>query len=125
MNLIVVTIKDSDDWDTHKDLYQYAFNNYISYKIVKKSNFQVIGDKYYKGTFYIKEDIYITIKKDTKEQIIGKIVLEKKKNYKNNDKVGEYKIYLETELIKKVPIYIKNVKNRKNKILKNIIGEMI
>mgnify|MGYP003291817297 CR=1 FL=1 len=26
MNLIVVTIRDSDDWNTHKELYNYAFS---------------------------------------------------------------------------------------------------
>ena len=30
INLIVVTIKDSDDWNTHKSLYEKVFNNYFS-----------------------------------------------------------------------------------------------
>ena len=34
LNLIVVTIKDSDDWNTHKSLYEEAFNNYKSYLIL-------------------------------------------------------------------------------------------
>ena len=124
MNLIVVTIRDSDDWNTHKSLYQYAFNNYKSYRVLKKNNFDVIGDNYYQGTFYIKEDIYITLKKEELGSLIGKIVLEKKKNYKNNDKVGEYQIYLNTLLITKVPIYIKNIKKKRN-ILKESIGGKI
>ena len=41
MNFIVVTIRDSDDWNTHKELYQYAFENYTSYLILKKSKFNI------------------------------------------------------------------------------------
>ena len=120
MNFIVVTIRDSDDWNTHKDLYQYAFHNYVSYRVLRKNNFNIIGDTYYQGAFYIKEDTYITLKKEQLGNLIGKIILEKKKIYKSNDKVGEYQIYLDNLLLKRVPIYIKNVKH--TKILKNKIG---
>ena len=124
MNLIVVTIRDSDDWNTHKTLYQYAFNNYISYRILKKSNFKVIGDKYYKGNFYIKNDVYLTFKKNELGNLIGKIVLEKKKNYKNNDQVGEYQIYLNKLLMHKEPIYIRNISKIKKRILSSN-GELL
>ena len=90
MNLVVVTIKDSDDWNTHKSLYQYAFNNYKTYRVLKKNNFKVIGDNYYNGIFYIKKDVYLSFKKEELGNLIGKIILEKKNKYKENDQVGEY-----------------------------------
>ena len=107
MDLIVVTIRDSDDWNTHKSLYQYAFNNYTSYRVLKKNKFKVIGDNYYKGNFYINNDVYLMFKKEETGNLVGKILLEKKKNYKSNDRVGEYQIYLNQKLIYKEPIYIK------------------
>ena len=61
MNLIVVTIRDSDDWNTHKGLYNYAFSNYVAYRVLNKRTFEVIGDTYYNGNFYIKNDIYIPL----------------------------------------------------------------
>lgn len=58
MNLIVVTIRDSDDWNTHLDLYNYAKENYIGYRVLNKSKFRVYGDKYYqKDKLYISKDI--------------------------------------------------------------------
>ena len=111
MKLIVVTIRDSDDWNTHKNLYKYAFNNYKSYRLIKKGNLKVIGDTHYKGNFYIKNDIYIPIKNTDNINLIGKILLHKKDKYKNNTKVGEYQIYLNELLIYKEPIYIKKVGN--------------
>lgn len=117
MNFIVVTIKDSDDWNTHKELYNYAFSNYTAYKVLDKKNFNVIGDTYYKGDFYIKNNIYIPFKNKELRNLIGKIELEKKKKYKNNDLVGKYLIFLDDELLYEENIYIKNISKKKKSIL--------
>ena len=117
MNLIVVTIKDSDDWNTHKDLYNYAFSNYIAYRVLNKSNFKVVGDTYYDADFYIKNDIYIPFKKTEIGNLIGKIQLEKKQNYKNKDKIVQYLIYLDNTLLYKEPIYISNIRKKRKTLL--------
>ena len=122
MNFIVVTIKDSDDWNTHKDLYNYAFSNYVAYRILNKKTFDIIGDKYYNGAFYIKNDIYLPFKKTEVGNLIGKIELEKKKKYKNNDKVGEYLIFLDKTLLYKESIYIDKVGKRNKGILEVLKG---
>ena len=122
MDLIVVTIKDSDDWNTHKSLYLYAFDNYKTYRVLKKNSFKVIGDNYYKTDFYIKNDVYLSLKKEEVGNLIGKIVLEKKEKYKENDQVGEYLIYFNEKLMQKEPIYIKNVKKTKKRLLLTKIG---
>ena len=124
MNFIVVTIRDSDDWNTHKDLYQYAFDNYVSYRVLNKRQFEVIGDNYYNGEFYIKNNIDLIFKKNESASLIGKILLEKKKNYKNNDKVGEYLIYLDSKLLYREDIYIKKVGKKKGSILDRLKGKV-
>ena len=106
MNLIVVTIRDSDDWNTHIELYNYAFSNYTSYKVLNKNNFNVIGDTYYNNNLYIKEDLYIPLKNNEKGSLISKIKLEKLKNYKPNDKVGYIEIYIDDELLATKEIYV-------------------
>ena len=113
MNLIVVTIRDSDDWNTHIELYNYAFSNYTSYKVLNKNNFNVIGDTYYNNNLYIKEDLYILLKNNEKGSLISKIKLEKLKNYKQNDKVGYIEIYIDDELLATKDIYVN--KNDENK----------
>lgn len=116
MNLVVVTIRDSDDWNTHLELYNYAKDNYIAYKVLNKNKFKVIGDTYYQdGAFYIKNDVYIPLKKSEKKSLISHIILEKKKKYKTDDKVGINQIYLGDNLLYEEDIYIieKN-KNKKN-----------
>lgn len=106
MNLIVVTIRDSDDWNTHIELYNYAFSDYTSYKVLNKDNFNVIGDTYYNNNLYIKEDLYIPLKNSETGMLISKIKLEKLKNYKQDDKVGYIEIYIDDELLATKDIYV-------------------
>lgn len=112
INLIVVTIKDSDDWNTHKTLYEKIFDNYINYKVLNKNTFKVEKDSYY-DSLYIKDDIYITMKKEETYNLISHIKLEKKEYYKDGDRVGTNYIYLDDTLVNEVPVYAK--KENKNK----------
>ena len=107
MNLIVVTIRDSDDWNTHIQLYNYAKDNYNGYKVLNKDRFNVIGDTYYKeSSFYIKNDVYLPLNKDEKGSLINHIILEKKENYNTDDKVGVNQIYLNDTLLYEEDIYV-------------------
>ena len=124
MHFIVVTIRDGDDWNTHKDLYNYAFSEYMAYRVLNKRTFDVIGDSYYNGDFYIKNDVYIPFKKTEVGNLVGKIELEKKKEYKNDTKVGRYLIYLDEELLYQENIYIDNVKRTKKSIL-GVLKEIV
>ena len=122
MSLIVVTIRDSDDWNTHIELYNYAKDNYYAYRVLNKNKFKVYGDNYYKDAlFYIKNNIYIPLKKSETKSLISHIKLDKKKNYQNNTVVGVDQIYLGKELIYEEDIYITKNKNiAKESILSKI-----
>jgi len=105
MNFVVVTIKDSDDWNTHTSLYEYAFNNYQRIKVLDKNSFTVIGDDYY-DKLYIKNDVYVTLKKEIKEELINHIKLEKKAVYLSGMIVGTSNIYLGDQLIAQENVYV-------------------
>lgn len=125
MNLIVVTIRDSDDWNTHIELYNYAFSNYTSYKVLNKDNFNVIGDTYYNNNLYIKEDLYIPLKNSETGMLISKIKLEKLKNYKQNDKVGYIEIYIDDELLATKDIYVNKTEDDKTQSFWSKLWEWI
>ena len=116
INLIVVTIKDSDDWNTHKTLYENIFNNYINYKVLNKNTFKIEKESYY-DYLYIKDDIYITMKQDETHDLISHIKLEKKENYKDGEQVGTNYIYLDDILIHKVPIYARKENKKKTETI--------
>ncbi|MBQ6494863.1 MAG: D-alanyl-D-alanine carboxypeptidase [Bacilli bacterium] len=107
MDLIVVTIRDSDDWNTHKSLYNMAFKKYKAYKFLDKNNFNITGNNFYKGSFYIKNDVYIPVLEDELSNISGKVILDIIDNYKTGDRVGYYEISLDKNILYKEDIYIK------------------
>ena len=119
MNLVVVTINDSDDWNTHKSLYESAFNTYKSIKVLNKNNFQVLKDDYY-DKLYIKNDVYLTLKKGESKSLISHIKLEKKKNYQDGDKVGTNYIYLGDKLVHTEDIYAKKITKKESSIISKI-----
>ena len=45
IDLIVVTLKDQDDWNTHKSLYKKSFFEYKNYKFINKNKFSIEKDK--------------------------------------------------------------------------------
>jgi len=116
MDLIVVTLRDSDDWNTHLDLYEYAKNNYISYKVLNKSKFKIENDNYFKGNLYIKNDVYIPFKKSETDSLISHIKLYKIKDYNNGDVVGTNQIIYKDEVIYEEDIYIDKEVKRKEKL---------
>lgn len=118
LNLVVVTLKDSDDWNTHKSLYEYAFDNYKSYNILNKKTFSIPKDKYY-DSLYIKNDVSIILNINETKNVISHIKLEKKKHYKNNEKVGTSYIYVGKKLVHKEDIYARKT-NKKESIFKRI-----
>ena len=118
LNLVVVTIKDSDDWNTHKSLYEYAFDNYKSYNILNKKTFSIPKDKYY-DSLYIKNDVSIILNINETKNVISHIKVEKKKHYKNNEKVGTSYIYVGKKLVHKEDIYARKT-NKKESIFKRI-----
>ena len=119
INLVVVTIKDSDDWNTHKTLFEKTFNNYKSYKVLNKKNFSVLGDTYY-DELYIKNNLSLTLKKDETKSLVSHIKLEKIKNYQTGTRVGVAYIYLGNTLIHEEEIYAKRVNNSQLKLIDKI-----
>ena len=114
MNLIVVTIRDSDDWNTHLELYNYAKDNYDSYKVLNKDKFVLPGESFYTNDIlYIKKDVYIPLKNNETKSLTSHIILDKKNSIKDNEKVGVIKIYLDNNIIDEEDIFI--IKNNKKK----------
>lgn len=119
INLVVVTIKDSDDWSTHKTLFEETFSNYKSYKVLNKKTFSIPGDSYY-DKLYIKNDLSLTLKKNETKSLVSHIKLEKLKNYHSGDKVGVNYIYLGDTLIHKEDIFAEKITNKPSKLITKI-----
>lgn len=97
-NLIVVTLNDYDDWNTHQKLYEYAFNNYQRYLILNKDTFELTTD-YYVDLLYIKNNYYYPLLPSELEAVSITAKVFKSKHYQNQDKVGELEVYFKDQLI--------------------------
>ena len=120
-NLIVVTFKDSDRFNTHEYLYEKNFDKYDKYQILDKYNF-FINEKYYKKYhLYIKNDFYMLLSENEKKDLLIDINLAKNKIIKNDEQVGYVLIKLKNNVIHNEPIYI-SIKENKLKKIKTILS---
>jgi len=96
LNLTIVTLDDSNTYENHQQLYENIYKNYIGYKIIDDKNFDL--DRKY----YIKESFSYPLTTKEKENIK---VLTKIDKSLSGDKKGQVEVYLYDKLIKKIPIY--------------------
>lgn len=107
MNLIAVTLNDSNDWEDHITLYKKADNKYQKLTILNKNDFEIIDDTIYaKDELYINNNVSKVIAKEDIKNLKIKYILAK--TIPKSNKIGEANIYLHNQLIAKEDIYIKN-----------------
>lgn len=104
-DLLIVTMKDKDRFNTHKKLYEEYFDKYDKYKVLDKYTFVIKEDYYKKYHLYIKDDVYLMLSKDELDKVNVNIELIKKKHVKSGDIVGKAKIYVKDNFVTDVNIY--------------------
>lgn len=111
LNLVVVTLNDGNDFEDHKNLFEYGFENYKNYEILKEGIIEVSDDEYYRHyDLYIKNSFSYPLSEEEETQIVIKIELEKDRSLKNNSKVGKAIVYLADKVIHTEDIYLKKEK---------------
>lgn len=108
-----VSIKDSNHYDSQKELYEYIYAKYRRYKIVDKNHFS-FDEEYYKDKLYIKEDFFYPLTEDELTKVKTLVKITKLQNYKNNEKVGIIEIKLNDEVIKTIDVFVNSKKKKKN-----------
>ena len=108
LNLTVVTIQDGSDFSDHEKLYEEAFNSYKNYQILNSGSISILGEDYYKNNeLYLKNDFTYPLTDSEKETINLKFELEKKRDYKNDDQVGNVQIHVGDKIVHTEDIYVK------------------
>lgn len=106
LRLTTVTLNDSSEYETHKNLYKYIYNKYHKYKIIDKRNFTINKD-FFKDKLYLKNSFSYPLSKDELDKIKTIVKITKLKGYKNNSQVGKIDILLGNRKIGIVKIYVK------------------
>lgn len=108
LNLVAVTLNDGNDFADHKNLFEEAFSKYTNYEIIKAGDITIPGETYYENnTLYLNNSYTYPFANEEKQSIKLKYNLNKLRNYKNNDKVGNIEIYIADEKINDFPIYVR------------------
>ncbi len=119
-NLIVVSLKDTDRFNTHEYLYEKYFNEYNKYQILDKYTFFVNEKNYNKYHLYIKNDFNMLMKENEIKDLVLEINLIKNKKIKSETEVGYISIKLKNKIIHNEPIYAIE-KESKIKKIKSIL----
>lgn len=112
-NLIVSTIKESDKFNLHKNLYEKYFKEYEKYQILNSYTFNIKDNKHKDYYFYIKNDFNMLLKKDELNKVNLKVTIN---NNIVNDIVGSVNVYIDKEIIHSEPLYAININKKKNMI---------
>ena len=116
INLVAVTLNDGNDFNDHKELFEYGFNNYISYQILKKGNINIYDDDYYNDyDLYIKNNYSYLFNNNEKSEIKLKFILEKNRKFNDNDCIGKVIIYKNDVEIHSENIFLKSKNRKKDK----------
>lgn len=108
LTLTVVTLNDSDIYETHKSLYEKMFTQYKNYVVVNKNTFPIVTKTNNKNA-YIKENITYPIKDSEKDNLNIKVILYEEKQ---NNIIGELKAYYKDDEINSIKIYEKEQKSK-------------
>ena len=104
VNLIAVTFVDSDDFNTHKRLYEYGFDTYKKYLIINKKNLKIKGY----NNVYVKNNYYYLLKQGEYKNISTEAIIDRKE-----DKLGYISVKFNDKEIHREPLYIdKNYKKK-------------
>lgn len=109
INLTVVTLREKDDFNKHKEKYEYIFSNYKKEKVLNKK---------IKNDLCIKNDFYMLLKKDELKKVKINI-------YETNDAINRYG-YISVSLDNK-EYYKENLIKCENKdnIIKKFVKKII
>lgn len=116
LNLVVVTLNDGNDFSDHRNFYEEAFNNYLSYKILEPGDINVYDENYYVNSqLYINEGFSYPLLKTEKNNLYLKIELNRKENFNNGDVVGSVHVINDDKTLFTTNVFIKEYKIKKLK----------
>lgn len=121
LNLIVVTLNDGNDFENHKELYEYGFNNYEMVKVFDKDNMTLPNKK-----IYALDDYFYPLTNQEKKLITIDYKIKEKDNYKYEEEVGSAIVKLSGKTIHEEKLYISVKENstKKNSWFSKLIDKL-
>lgn len=100
MDLISVTLNDSQDWEDHINLFNRSFKDFKMTKIIKKGKVEGVKEKHFKNSLYVESDFVYPLTEQEQKEVRLKIeLLDQKKEWKKKMRSGE-------EVVGKIDVYV-------------------
>ncbi len=115
LNLVVVTLNDGNDFEDHKNLFDYGFDNYYHYKILTKGNLMLTENLYKNYDLSLENDYDYTLAKDDKVYL-NFVLSDKPKE----GKTGTAKVFINDKLVHQEDIYASKIKKKKMSFFERI-----
>lgn len=126
LNLVVVTLNDGNDFEDHKDLHQYGFDNYKSYTILSKGNINIYDETYYQNEqLYVNNEFKYPLLDSEKDNITLKFELEKKQDFQENDSIGRVRILVGEKQVYEDNVFVKKKNIEKHQNIFQRIGSWL
>lgn len=114
MDLIAVTLNDSNDWNDHIAMYEYGFKNYEMTEILPKGTIDLGKKTPYDGHLFVKYSFVYPATSNEMNQFRINFQLNNISLKQKSGVVGNAAILLDGNVIKKIPIYYeKKVEEKK------------
>jgi len=117
MELIAVTLNDSNDWKDHIAMYESGFNGFDMAEIITKGKINITKNKYYKNHLYVKKTMVYPATSEEMNLFTVKYKLNKPDELRDEtpmtDKiVGKASVYLDGRVVMETPIYYQDHPDR-------------
>ncbi|MFJ8527156.1 D-alanyl-D-alanine carboxypeptidase family protein [Bacillus sp. NPDC094106] len=99
LDLIVVTLNASNDWDDHMYLFDQGFKQYKLTKVLGQGALSELKEKKYANHVYTKNDFFVPLTRDERKQVLLKVELDKSVNLIDGEKVGKTVVYVGNEKV--------------------------
>jgi serine-type D-Ala-D-Ala carboxypeptidase (penicillin-binding protein 5/6) len=113
MDLIAVTINDSNDWNDHISMFESGFKGFDMAEVLSKGKIDVGKNKYFKGHLFLKHSFVYPATSDELEKFNIKYKLKKpnedgERTRSSEQIAGHAEVFLDGKVIKEMPIYYIN-----------------
>ena len=120
LNLIFVTLNNSNHYEVQKEIYEYLFDKYKKTIIIDKNNIVFNNSKY--NNLYINYSFYFPLKKDEEKDIKVIVDYYDIENPHNNSIVGEIYVLFKNEEVFRENIYVKLDEVKRKGIFSKVIS---
>lgn len=107
MELIVVTLRAGDDWNDHRNLFEYGFTNYKLHRALEVGTLHLTNEQMrshnIEGRLFVRRDVFLPIHNDGSDEVKTNLNLEATPDV--DGRVGTLQVLLNGQVLEEASVY--------------------